>query len=44
MNGEDIIRLGSITSDDVEVQVLNQNSFGRITIQAAKQWRFVGNM
>ena len=45
VDGEDIIRLGTIDmASHISVTLSNLNSFGRISVNAMKPWRFVGSV
>ena len=45
LNGDDTLRLGSVSLPSaVTVTLTNFNSFGRVSINAAKQWRFVASI
>ena len=45
LNGADTLRLGSVSlASAVTVTLTNLKSFGRVSINAAKQWRFVASI
>ena len=45
LNGADALRLGSVSLPSaVTVTLANFKSFGRVSINAAKQWRFVASI
>ena len=45
LNGDDTLRLGSVSLPSaVTVSLTNYKSYGRVSINAAKQWRFVASI